>query len=153
LDGANVEIRDAVGHENFFLSGLTGEEVTRRKAEDYTPRNTYESNPELREGIDLISSGFFSKGDRGLFLPLVDSLLSRDDPHAPGGLSGLRARNASARRTQIAMPGRGCPFSIARDSAASRPTTRSGSIAATFGRSRRLFLTKDEPDADHKQQV
>ena len=154
LDGANVEIRDAVGHENFFLFGLTAEEVTRRKAEDYTPRNIYESNPELREAIDLISSGFFSNGDRGLFQPLVEFAAHPRRLHAPGGLSGLRGMpsSASARRTQIAMPGRGCPFSIARESAASRPTARSGSIAATSGRSRRLFLTKDEPDADHKQQ-
>jgi starch phosphorylase len=79
LDGANIEIRDAVGHENFFLFGLTAEEVERLKAEDYTPRRIYESNPELREAIDLISSGFFSNGDRGLFCPLVDSLLNRDD--------------------------------------------------------------------------
>jgi glycogen phosphorylase len=79
LDGANIEIRDAVGHENFFLFGLTAEEVERVKAEDYTPRRIYESNPELREAIDLISSGFFSNGDRGLFYPLVDSLLTRDD--------------------------------------------------------------------------
>src|SRR4029077_6460284 len=79
LDGANIEIRDAVGHENFFLFGLTAEEVERVKAEDYTPRRIYESNPELREAIDLISSGFFSNGDRGLFCPLVDSLLTRDD--------------------------------------------------------------------------
>jgi starch phosphorylase len=79
LDGANVEIRDAVGHENFFLFGLTAEEVERRKAEGYTPRTIYESNPELREAIDLIDSGFFSGGDRGLFHPLVESLLARDD--------------------------------------------------------------------------
>jgi starch phosphorylase len=79
LDGANIEIRDAVGHENFFLFGLTAEGVERLKAEDYTPRRIYESNPELREAIDLISSGFFSNGDRGLFYPLVDSLLTRDD--------------------------------------------------------------------------
>ena len=79
LDGANVEIRDAVGHENFFLFGLTAEEVERLKAEGYTPRSIYESNPELREAIDLISSGFFSNGDRGLFQPLVESLLTRDD--------------------------------------------------------------------------
>jgi len=79
LDGANVEIRDAVGHENFFLFGLTADEVTRRKAEDYTPRSIYESNPELREALDLISSGFFSDSDRGLFQPLVESLLTRDD--------------------------------------------------------------------------
>jgi starch phosphorylase len=79
LDGANVEIRDAVGHENFFLFGLTAEEVERRKAEGYTPRSIYESNPDLREAIDVIDSGFFSDGDRGLFHPLVESLLTRDD--------------------------------------------------------------------------
>jgi glycogen phosphorylase len=79
LDGANVEIRDAVGHENFFLFGLTAEEVEKRKAEGYTPRSVYSSNPELRETLDLIASGFFSSDDRGLFQPLVDSLLTRDD--------------------------------------------------------------------------
>jgi starch phosphorylase len=79
LDGANVEIRDAVGHENFFLFGLTEAEVERRKAEGYVPRAIYESNPELRETIDLIDSGFFSGGDRELFRPLVESLLTRDD--------------------------------------------------------------------------
>jgi glycogen phosphorylase len=79
LDGANIEIRDAVGHENFFLFGLTADEVARRKAEGYTPRSIYESNSELREAIDLIDSGFFSGGDRGLFHPLVESLLTRDD--------------------------------------------------------------------------
>jgi glycogen phosphorylase len=79
LDGANVEIRDAVGHENFFLFGLTAAEVERSKAEGYTPRSIYESNSELREAIDLIGSGFFSNGDRGLFQPLVESLITRDD--------------------------------------------------------------------------
>jgi starch phosphorylase len=79
LDGANVEIRDAVGHENFFLFGLTAEEVGKLKASGYSPRRTYESNPALREAIDLIDSGFFSDGDRELFRPLVESLLNRDD--------------------------------------------------------------------------
>jgi starch phosphorylase len=79
LDGANIEICDAVGHENFFLFGLTAGEVERSRAEGYRPRSIYESNAELRETIDLISSGFFSNGDRGLFQPLVDSLLTRDD--------------------------------------------------------------------------
>jgi glycogen phosphorylase len=79
LDGANVEIRDAVGHENFFLFGLTAAEVERLKAEGYTPRTIYDSNSELHEAIDLISSGFFSNGDRGLFQPLVESLITRDD--------------------------------------------------------------------------
>jgi starch phosphorylase len=79
LDGANIEIRDAVGHENFFLFGLTAEEVAKRKASGYSPRSIYESNTALREAIDLIDSGFFSSGDRELFRPLVESLLNRDD--------------------------------------------------------------------------
>ncbi len=79
LDGANVEIRDAVGHENFFLFGLTAAEVGSLKANGYNPRSLYDSNPELREAIDLIADGVFSNGDRELFRPLVDSLLTRDD--------------------------------------------------------------------------
>jgi starch phosphorylase len=79
LDGANVEIRDAVGAENFFLFGLTAEEVMRTLAEGYRPRERYEQDECLRAAIDAISSGQFSRGDAGLFRPLVDSLLSRDD--------------------------------------------------------------------------
>jgi starch phosphorylase len=79
LDGANIEIRDAVGHENFFLFGLMAEEVGKLKADGYSPRGIYQANPELREAIDLIDSGFFSHGDRELFRPLVQSLLNRDD--------------------------------------------------------------------------
>ncbi len=79
LDGANIEIRDAVGHENFFLFGLTAEEVGQTKASGYNPRSIYEANPALREAIDLIESGFFSNGDRELFRPLVESLLNRDE--------------------------------------------------------------------------
>ena len=79
LDGANVEIRDAVGPENFFLFGLTAPEVAARKAAGYQPREVYESNSELREAIDLIASGFFCGGDRETFRPLVESLVSRDE--------------------------------------------------------------------------
>jgi starch phosphorylase len=79
LDGANIEIRDAVGHENFFLFGLTAEEVGKLKSSGYSPSRIYEANPTLREAIDLIDSGFFSNGDRKLFRPLVESLLNRDD--------------------------------------------------------------------------
>jgi starch phosphorylase len=79
LDGANIEIRDAVGHENFFLFGLTADEVERRKTGGYAPRSIYDSNPELRDVIDLIDSGFFSEGHRELFHPLIESLLTRDD--------------------------------------------------------------------------
>jgi starch phosphorylase len=79
LDGANIEIRDAVGAENFFLFGLTIAQVEEAKARGYTPRRIYDGNPGLREAIDLIAAGDFCDGDRELFRPLVESLLSSDD--------------------------------------------------------------------------
>jgi starch phosphorylase len=79
LDGANIEIRDAVGHENFFLFGLTADQVAARKAGGYRPRDVYESNPALRETLDTIASGLFADGDRNLFQPMIDSLLTRDE--------------------------------------------------------------------------
>jgi starch phosphorylase len=79
LDGANIEIRDAVGHENFFLFGLTADEVGRTRASGYNPRAIYEQNEELREAIDLIAGGRFSNGDTEMFRPLIDSLLTRDE--------------------------------------------------------------------------
>jgi glycogen phosphorylase len=78
LDGANIEIRDAVGHENFFLFGLTAPQVAATKAAGYHPHAIYESNPELREVIDSILSGHFSRGDSNLFTPLIDGLLNSD---------------------------------------------------------------------------
>jgi starch phosphorylase len=79
LDGANVEIREAVGAEHFFLFGLTVDEVNARKAKGYDPRPYYEDDPCLRVAIDRIRSGEFSRGDRDLFRPLVDELLGRDE--------------------------------------------------------------------------
>ena len=79
LDGANIEIREEVGAENFFLFGLTAAEVQQRRQEGYNPRDIYESNANLREVIDSLTSGEFSHGDRALFQPLVDSLLTTDD--------------------------------------------------------------------------
>jgi starch phosphorylase len=78
LDGANVEIRDAVGHDNFFLFGLTADDVDARKKNGYNPRDVYDANGELREVVDLLGSGLFG-GNPELFRPLVDSLLGRDD--------------------------------------------------------------------------
>jgi starch phosphorylase len=78
LDGANIEIRDAVGAENFFLFGLTAEEVARRKSSGYVPRRVYEENADLREVLDAVASGMFEPGNKGLFQPLVDSLLNAD---------------------------------------------------------------------------
>lgn len=79
LDGANVEIRDAVVSDNFFLFGLTTEQVLARKAAGYNPWDYYNDNPELKRVLDRIASGFFSHGDANLFKPLLDSLLHRDD--------------------------------------------------------------------------
>ena len=79
LDGANIEIREEVGAENFFLFGLTAEEVYDMKARGYKPREHYESNADLREVIDRINLGYFSKEDKNLFKPLVNSLLDHDD--------------------------------------------------------------------------
>ncbi|MCP5425748.1 MAG: glycogen/starch/alpha-glucan phosphorylase [Gammaproteobacteria bacterium] len=78
LDGANVEIREEVGAENFFLFGLTIEEVNALWAKGYDPMGIYQANAELREALDLIRSGHFSRGDGELFRPLVDSLLYSD---------------------------------------------------------------------------
>lgn len=79
LDGANVEIREEVGPENFFLFGLTAAEVFEARSKGYNPRKHYEENDELRKAIDLVGSGHFSGGDTGLFRPLVDSLLNHDE--------------------------------------------------------------------------
>ena len=78
LDGANIEICEEVGGENFFLFGLKANEVCDLKAKGYNPRQYYENNPHLKAVIDLIISGFFADGDSSLFKPLVDSLLSQD---------------------------------------------------------------------------
>jgi glycogen phosphorylase len=79
LDGANIEILDAVGKENIFIFGLTAQEVFALNDKGYNPMDYYHSNAELKGVIDAISSGVFSKGDRDLFSTLVDSLLYRDE--------------------------------------------------------------------------
>lgn len=78
LDGANVEMREEVGDENFFLFGLTSSQVDESKRNGYNPRYIYEHNEDLREVINMIDSGVFSKGDCNLFKPLTNSLLNYD---------------------------------------------------------------------------
>jgi glycogen phosphorylase len=78
LDGANVEIREAVGPENFFLFGLTAAEVERRLAGGYRPMDIYRESRELREVLDLVRDGFFSGGDPAPFQPLIEHWLQRD---------------------------------------------------------------------------
>ena len=78
LDGANVEIREQVGEDNFFLFGLTAAQVRERKAAGYRPGEFIEASPRLRQAIELIRSGFFSPDDPGRFAPVVDDLWNRD---------------------------------------------------------------------------
>ncbi|HLN20733.1 MAG TPA: glycogen/starch/alpha-glucan phosphorylase [Bacteroidales bacterium] len=78
LDGANIEIRDEVGEDNFFLFGLTALQVEESLRSGYNPHFIYDHNEELRNVIDLINSGILSKGDTNLFRQLTDSLLWHD---------------------------------------------------------------------------
>jgi len=78
LDGANVEIRERVGADNFFLFGLNADEVFALKSRGHDPREAL-ANAELRGVIEAIGSGRFSNGDTQLFQPLVESLLRHDE--------------------------------------------------------------------------
>ena len=78
LDGANIEIREEVGEENFFLFGLTAEQVEEAWHKGYNPHYIYDHNQDLKEVINMINSGLFSKGDCNLFRPITDKLLHND---------------------------------------------------------------------------
>ena len=78
LDGANIEIRDAVGAENFFLFGLTAPDVRALKEHGYRPRDHYDADPRLREAIDQLAGGYFLPDQPDLFQPLVNNLLGCD---------------------------------------------------------------------------
>jgi starch phosphorylase len=78
MDGANIEIREEVGPENFFLFGLSAAEVQARRASGYQPMDLYRSQPELREVINLIRDGYFSRGNSEQFLGLIGTLLHHD---------------------------------------------------------------------------
>ncbi|OHD69648.1 MAG: glycogen phosphorylase [Spirochaetes bacterium RBG_16_49_21] len=79
LDGANIEIKEEVGDDNIFIFGLTADEVAGKKSSGYNPWDFYNSNRELKQAIDMISSGYYSRKEPGLFQPIVDSLLAQND--------------------------------------------------------------------------
>jgi len=79
LDGANAEIREAVGPENFFAFGATVEEVARLRASGYDSRQTAAADTELTGALDLIASGHFSPPEPGRFQPIIDSLMAGGD--------------------------------------------------------------------------
>ncbi len=79
LDGANVEMREQVGAENFFIFGNTTEEVAQIRAAGYRPRVIYENNPELKAALDAVRDGVFSPDERGRFQPIYDTLVNWGD--------------------------------------------------------------------------
>ena len=79
LDGANIEIRDLVGADNFFLFGLTADEVIALRQRGYDPRAYYRDDAELRAAVDALASGAFTGGDRDAAGPVIDSLLTWDE--------------------------------------------------------------------------
>jgi starch phosphorylase len=78
LDGANIEILEAVGHNNMFVFGMTDDQVEARKRGGYDPSAVYRGNGELRDALDAIAGGAYSGGDEGRHRPVVDRLLSSD---------------------------------------------------------------------------
>jgi starch phosphorylase len=78
LDGANIEIREQVGADNFFLFGMTAQEVERRKAERFEGKNAVAASLRLRAVIDALAAGEFSGGERERFAPIIASLLAYD---------------------------------------------------------------------------
>lgn len=79
LDGANIEIKDRVGEDNIFIFGLTAEEVEQTRKSGYRPKDYYNSNPELKQALDMIRDGYFAPNHPHIFSPLIDSLLNHGD--------------------------------------------------------------------------
>ena len=79
LDGANVEILEAVGRQNIFIFGLNTEEVAALRASGYDPRRFYQEDAELKKALDMIGSGFFSPQNPALFEPVINALLDHGD--------------------------------------------------------------------------
>ena len=79
LDGANIEIREAVGEDNFFLFGLTESDITQQR-QHYQPQHIVNQHPALQQVIQLIESGFFNPSEPHCFHPILQAMLSPDDP-------------------------------------------------------------------------
>jgi starch phosphorylase len=99
LDGANVEIRECVGADNFFLFGMTVQEVARLQGEGYRPSAVVERDPELHEVLESLASGAFARGDQAEIQAIVDNLL-HDDPFLV--LADFRAYVACQRQVEQA---------------------------------------------------
>lgn len=81
LDGANIEIMEEVGDENIFIFGLDTQQATALSNSQYDPKHYYQSNPELKQVLGMISSGYFSPDQPGRYKPIIDSLLNSGDQY------------------------------------------------------------------------
>jgi starch phosphorylase len=79
LDGANIEIREEVGEENIFIFGLTADQVSRLRSQGYNPWDYYHANPELRQALDMIGTGYFCTDEPQRFRPILESLTTGGD--------------------------------------------------------------------------
>jgi len=79
LDGANIEIRDRVGADNFFLFGVTADQAVAIRQAGYAPRDWYRGDAELKAAIDALTSGIFSGGDPHVFEQVTASILNWDE--------------------------------------------------------------------------
>lgn len=98
-DGANLEIMQEVGAENLFIFGQSAQEIDEKRTRGYCPRDEIESNNELREAIELIESGLFSRGDRELFRPITQELRERDRYFLCADYASYMATQQQAGRT------------------------------------------------------
>ena len=112
LDGANIEIRDRVGADNFFLFGLTADEAVAVRQGGYSPRAYYEGDAELKAAIDALASGAFSGGDREAFEPVISSLLRLGRVPGPRRLPVLHRLPRPGRRPAWADQDRWTRMSI-----------------------------------------
>jgi starch phosphorylase len=99
LDGANIEIREAVGADNFFLFGMTDAEVEANKRAGYDPRAVYYRDPVLRGVLDAVAGGAYCGAEPARYRPIVDALLSRDPYFVLADFAAYLAIQEKAERT------------------------------------------------------
>jgi starch phosphorylase len=116
LDGANIEIREAVGEDNFFLFGLDADQVLARRRERYEGKSALEGHPLLAEALQLLRSGFFCPEERDIFAPLVDDLLGYDQYMVLGDFASYERVQDDVDKAYRAADEwtRKCAFNIAR---------------------------------------